>query len=134
MTKRFSKAKKDKQGNIVAIGFLETWIQKSVGDGEFNFEKLWVREFKHQAHSIHWNPEMGYLVIGLEDGSIVPIDVDSSNPVKYTELRDYKVHKGRVNGIFIDADREFCFSIGDDKYLRVFDFKSKNVINSKKNL
>lgn len=132
MTKRFQKAKKDKQGNVVAVGNLETWIQKPIGDGEFNFEKLWVREFKTHAQSIHWSPGMSYLIIGLDDGSIVPIEIDSSNPVKYTELRDYKVHKSKINGIYIDSDRELSFSIGDDKYLRVFDFKTKNVINSKK--
>lgn len=131
MTKRFSKTKKDNQGNNVAVGNLETWVQKSIGDGEFNFEKLWVREFKSQAHSIHWCPEMNYLVIGLEDGSVVPIEIDSSNPIKYTELRDYKVHKGKIIGLYIDPDRELCFTAGEDKYLRVFDFKSKQVINSK---
>lgn len=74
---------------------------------------------------------MNYLVIGLEDGSVVPIEIDSSNPIKYTELRDYKVHKGKIIGLYIDPDRELCFTAGEDKYLRVFDFKSKQVINSK---
>lgn len=74
---------------------------------------------------------MNYLVIGLDDGTIVPIEIDLDNPTKYTELRDYKIHKGRVTGIFIDPDREFMFSVGEDKYLRVFDFKSKIVTSSK---
>lgn len=128
---RFSKAKKDSQGNNLTTGSLESWIYKGGDSGEVNFEKLWNRSFNKEAFTMYWCESMSYLAIGLDDGTIVPIEIDIDNPTKYTELRDYKIHKGRVNGIFIDPEREFMFSVGDDKYLRVFDFKSKIVSSSK---
>ena len=132
MANRFKQGtRKDSQGNNLTRGSLETWVQKQTGDGEFQFEKLWSRSFKKEASMIFWSEPMGYLIVGLEDGSVIPIDIDVDSPMKYTELRDYKIHKGRVNGAFIDEKRELMFTVGDDKFLKVFDFKTKVVLSSK---
>jgi hypothetical protein len=70
------------------------------------------------------------LIIGCEDGTVVPIEIDIKNPSQYTELREYKIHKGTVVGSFIDAKKNQMYTIGEDKYLRVFDFKTKEVANN----
>ena len=135
MTNRFKQgSRKDSQGNNFTKGSLETYIQKQNTDGEFHFEKLWCRSFKKEASMIFWSEPMDYLVVGLEDGTVIPIEIDLENPMKYTELKDYKIHKGRVTGAFIDAERELMFTVGDDKFLKVFDFKTKTVLSSKCNL
>ena len=50
--------------------------------------------------------------------------------MQYTELREYKIHSKTVVDTWIDAERNYMYSIGQDKYLRVFDFKTKEVINN----
>jgi len=50
--------------------------------------------------------------------------------MRYTELRDYKIHKGAVVDSYINAEKNFMYSIGEDKYLRLFNFKTKQVINN----
>jgi hypothetical protein len=80
--------------------------------------------------SLSWNEELNYLIIGCDDGTIVPIEIDIESPMQYTELREYKIHKGKVVDTYINAKRNFMYSIGEDKYLRVFDFKTKEVINN----
>jgi hypothetical protein len=71
---------------------------------------------------------MKYLIVGCEDGSLVPIEVKVDKPMEYTELRDYKIHKDAVTGSYINNKKNLMFSISEDKYLKVFDFKSKETI------
>lgn len=75
-----------------------------------------------------WNAGLNYLVVGCEDGTLVPIEVKVENPMEYTELRDYKIHKDQITGSFIDVKKNYMYSISEDKYLRVFDFKTKDTI------
>lgn len=82
------------------------------------------------AQSLSWNEELNYLIIGCEDGTVVPIEIDIKQPMKYTELREYKIHKDKVVGSFIDGQKNLMYTIGEDKYLRVFDFKTKEVVNN----
>lgn len=77
-----------------------------------------------------WNADLSYLIIGCDDGTIVPIEIDVDSPMQYTELREYKIHSKTVVGSFIDSKRNYMYSVGEDKYLRVFDFKTKEVINN----
>lgn len=97
---------------------------------EQSYEKIWTRAFQSAAWNLSWNQELNYLIIGCEDGTIVPIEIDIKNPMTYTELREYKIHKDSVVGSHIDAKKNTMYSIGEDKYLRVFDFKSKEVVNN----
>lgn len=76
---------------------------KDVKAQEKNFEKIWSRAFKSMAQSLSWNEELNYLIIGCEDGTVVPIEIDIKQPMKYTELREYKIHKDKVVGSFIDG-------------------------------
>jgi hypothetical protein len=75
-----------------------------------------------------WNAGLNYLVVGCEDGTLVPIEVKVENPMEYTELRDYKIHKDSISGSYIDVKKNYMYSISEDKYLRVFDFKTKETI------
>ena len=111
-------------------GQLETWVLKDSKGQEQNYEKIWSRAFKSPAASLSWNGTLNYLIIGCEDGTIVPIEIDIESPMQYTELREYKVHTKTVVGSYIDSSRNYMFSIGEDEYLRVFDFKTKEVINN----
>jgi hypothetical protein len=115
---------------VVSPGSLETWVLKSSKGSEQNYEKIWSRAFKSPAQSLSWNADLNYLIIGCDDGTIVPIEIDVESPMQYTELREYKIHKSKVVDTWIDAERNFMYSIGEDKYLRVFDFKTKEVINN----
>lgn len=121
---------KDSQGNSVFAGSLETWVVKDQKSSEKTFEKIWSRPFKSPAQSLSWNADLNYLIIGCEDGLVVPIEIDIKQPMQYTELREYKIHKGKVTGSFIDAQKNLMYTIGEDKYLRVFDFKTKEIINN----
>jgi hypothetical protein len=114
----------------VSPGGLETWVLKGKKGGEQNYEKIWCRAFKSPAWSLSWNAEMSYLIVGCDDGTIVPIEIDVESPMQYTELREYKVHKSTVIGTHILTEKNQMYSVGEDKYLRVFDFKSKQVVNN----
>jgi hypothetical protein len=111
----------------VSPGSLETWVLKSSKGSEQNYEKIWTRSFASAAWNLSWCPVLNYLTIGCEDGSIVPIKVSVDDPMTYDELKVYKVHKDTVVGSYIDGDKNMMYSIGEDKYLRVFDFKTKEI-------
>ena len=129
---RFQKAKKDAQGNVLSQGSLETWVRKDESSSqEWNFEKLWVRSFPAHANCLYWCEDKNYLLVGLDNGFIVPIEINVDEPTTYTELRDYKIHTSRVTGIYLDSERDLMFSVGEDKNLRVFDFQKKAVTSSK---
>jgi WD40 repeat protein len=112
----------------VSPGSLATWQRKGSKNGDQNFEKIWTRAFKSPAVCLSWCAGLNYLVVGCEDGTLVPIEVKPESPMNYTELREYKLHKDAVSGSYIDVKKNYMYSISEDKYLRVFDFKTKEVI------
>lgn len=96
------------------------------------YGKLWHTAFKSQAICLHWCPEKSYLVVGCDNGEIIPIEIKLDQPDEFTELKKYKVHKTRVMAMWLDSERNLLFSVSEDKYLHSFDFKQKQVVTSKK--
>lgn len=101
-------------------------------NGGMRYGKLWHTAFKSQAICLHWCPEKSYLVVGCDNGEIIPIEIKLDQPDEFTELKKYKVHKTRVMAMWLDSERNLLFSVSEDKYLHSFDFKQKQVVTSKK--
>lgn len=61
----------------------------------------------------------------------MPIQINPEDVDEYSELKEFKIHKARVMGIWMDKDTRRIFSIGEDKKLCCFDFKSKTLVSGK---
>lgn len=125
------KSVKDGKDHKMSLGCLECWGQKSSGAEEFTYEQIWVRSFKSQAICLYFNKAHNMLLVGCDNGDIVPITVDPSKPEEYTELKEYRVHKARIMGIWMDSDNKKVYSIGEDNRLVCYDMKTKLVVAGK---
>lgn len=114
-----------------SIGALECWAQKANGAEEFTYQQIWVRSFNSQAICLHFCKEHNLLLVGCDNGDLIPIKVDLNNPDEYTELKEYKLHNARIMAIWMDHETKYIYSVGEDKKLVCFDFKSKSIITGK---
>lgn len=133
--KIFKKQKKketDDKGRTLYAGDVESWSQKKKDEAFNDYQRLWIIHEKEAAQCLHWNDELNYLVIGYSGGSITVLAINPKAPLKYREVIKEKIHKDKVMGIWIDSSRGLMFSIGEDKYLRVYDVKNKSIMNSQK--
>lgn len=94
------------------------------------YAKLWHTAFKSQAICLHWSPDKSYLIVGCDNGEIIPIEIKLDEPDDFNELKRYKVHKSRIMDIWVDGDKNCCYTVSEDKYLHCFDFKLKQVVTS----
>jgi len=125
----------------MSVGSLECWqLQKSTTTNEegeetedASYQKLWLRAFKNQAICLTFSPEKNILVAGTDNGEIVPVKVDIENPEEFEELKEYRIHKARIMGLWFDGERNLCYSISEDKHLICFDYKTKTTAASKLN-
>ena len=111
----------------MSIGALECWAQKSAGSEEFTYQQIWSRAFKSQAICLHYCREHKLLLVGCDNGDIVPIKVNPETPDEFEELKEYRVHKARVMAIWMDPENKRIYSIGEDKKLICFNFKNKTI-------
>lgn len=133
LTNKFVKSSKDAKGHVLSVGALECWqLKEDKENGGFKYTKVWATAFKSQAICLHWCPEKSYLMVGCDNGEIIPIEVDIDDIEEWTELKKYKIHKARVMDMWLDADKNHLYSVSEDKYLHCFDFKTKEIITSKK--
>jgi len=133
--KRFLKKKKnkakDEEGNIIYSGCLEAWAQKKSGDEIHNYEPLWTKNIKEPGQCIWWDGTLNMVCMGCEKGTILVMRLNPKSPLKKVEHVNEKIHKDKVMGIWIDAERQHMVSISEDKNLVVFDLKSKTILSSK---
>ena len=125
------KTAKNGKDHKMSIGALECWAQKSSGAEEFTYQQIWVRAFKSQAICLHYCKEHSLLLVGCDNGDVVPIQINTEDPEEYTELKEYRIHKARVMSIWMDPETKYIYSVGEDKKLVAFNFKSKSIISGK---
>ena len=138
MTNKLVKTTKNQTGHVMSIGSLECWqlqtktVTNEEGEEkeEASYQKLWVRAFKNQAICLTYSIEKKMIIAGTDNGEIVPVMVDIESPEEYEELKEYRIHKARVMDVWFDPETSLCFSIGEDKQLITFNFKSKMIVSS----
>jgi len=108
------------------VGVIEALIQPKAGVLEF--ERIWCKSNKSQAICMSWSDAMSSLAIGFDSGQFEILTVDTQNPLSYKETYTSSVHKSRVMGIWIDGMRSLCYTISEDKTLKVTDLKVKELI------
>jgi hypothetical protein len=116
-----------------AVGALECYKRleaKSEFD-KYNFEFKWARTFKSQAICMHFCLDQKLIFAGCDNGEIIPIQINTEDVDEFMELKEYRVHKARVMGIWMDKDARKIFSIGEDKKLCCFDFKTKSLVTGR---
>lgn len=116
----------------MSVGALECWSKNASNSEEFTYQQVWVRAFKSQAICLHFCKSHNLLLIGCDNGDIVPIVVDPKNPEEYTEIKEYRLHSERVMAIWMDGDEKKIYSVGEDKKIVCFDFKTKSISSGKR--
>jgi WD40 repeat protein len=120
--------KTDKDQVLLAVGNLEAWIRTKKGTDKFYYERLYLKTFKSQAICLEFNEKLGLVAVGLDNGVISINLFERNNPHNTSEVFGDKVHSGRVMRILVDERHGLLYSVGEDKYLRVLDLKSKVVV------
>lgn len=122
----------DDKGRTLHAGDVESWSKKkSEDDSVTNYQRLWIHHEKEQAQCLSWDDDLSYLFIGYSGGTIAVLAINLKMPLKYREVLKEKIHKDKVMGLHFDSSKGWIFSIGEDKYLRVYDVKNKTPVSSK---
>lgn len=123
--------KTDQKGRTLYAGDVEGWSQKKSDTEPHSYQRLWTIHQNDPAQCLHWNGELNYLFVGYDGGNILVLKMDPKMPLKYRQVVKEKVHKDKVMGVYFDSSRGLMFSVGEDKYLRVYDVKNKGVVSSR---
>jgi len=123
----WNKAKKEEV--ILAVGNLEAWVKVHRKTDDFYYERLWLKTFKSQAICMDYNQSSNLVAVGCDNGQVTIIQVNKSDQAKYTEIYDDKMHSARVMRLVIDDHHGCVYSIGEDKYLYVFDLQAKVLVH-----
>jgi hypothetical protein len=125
------KGAKDGKDHKMSIGALECWSKNAGNAEEFTYQQVWVKAFKSQAICLHFCKAQNLLLVGCDNGDIVPIQVDPKKPDEYTEIKEYRLHSERVMAIWMDGEERKIYSVGEDKKVVCFDFKTKSIVSGK---
>lgn len=123
----------DKQTDqvLLSVGCMEAWVQTKKGVDDFNYDRLWHKNFKSQAICIHYNKKLGMLCTGCDNGEISILKFDAKSPLKYKVVMEEKIHQKRVMGIFTDTKRQLLFSIGEDGIMSVYNLRTNSLTAGK---
>jgi WD40 repeat protein len=114
-------------GTLVTVGAIECYIQANTN--EFKFDRLWTKTYQTQIIVVFWEPTACILVVGGDDGTLSVLKVSSElNFIKYDEVVSTKLHLARVMGVFLDNITGFCYSCGEDKKFKVYDYSKNDTI------
>jgi len=80
---------------------------------------------------MHFCLDQKLILAGCDNGEIIPIQINTEDVDEFMELKEYRVHKARVMGIWMDKEARKIFSIGEDKKLCCFDFKTKTLVTGR---
>jgi len=116
---------------LLSVGCMEAWLQTKKGIDDYNYDRLWHKNYKSQAISIHYNKALGFLCTGCDNGEISVLKFDAKSPLKYKQIMDERLHTKRVMGIFTDTKRQLMFSIAEDGLLVVFNLRSNSLTAGK---
>jgi len=116
------------KGAHVTVGTVECYVQQDLST--YKFEKLWTKTFQVQVICLYWEPVSNLLAVGQDDGTITVLKVLADiNYIKYDEVATNKVHAQRVMGVYLDSTTGLCYSVSEDKKLKVFDYTKNDVIS-----
>jgi WD40 repeat protein len=118
----------EKDQALLAVGSLEAWGRVKKGGDIFYYEKLWVKTFKSQAICMHYSEKIHMIAVGCDSGHVGVYLLDKKDPLKYDEIYFEKVHSARVMRVFIDHKQGAVISIGEDRFLRVYDIQAKSIL------
>ena len=65
------------------------------------------------------------IAVGCDSGAMSVFELNTTDPLKYSEIYSDKVHNGRIMRIFIDEKQGQIYTIGEDKFMRSVDIKAK---------
>lgn len=109
-------------------------IFKIISQDPWHVEKMFVKNFKAQANCVHFDKTTNTLAVGLDSGKIriydIPKDFKFHKDVVY-EASSIPAHTGQVNGIRIDSNLGFVYSVGKDGKFCVSDRTSCELYWSK---
>lgn len=119
--------KHEKDMVLLAVGNLEAWYKKKKGGNDFHYERLFLKTFKSQAICLAFSEELNLIAVGCDNGQMGVFLLDKKDPQKFTELFLDKVHTDRIMRIFIDHKTKMIYSIGEDKFLKVYNIEGQGV-------
>lgn len=120
--------KETKDQTLLAVGSLEAWGRVKKGKDLFYYEKLWIKTFKSQAICMHYSEKTQLIAVGCDSGHIGVYLLDKKDPHQFTEILFEKIHSARVMRVHVDHKQGTIVSIGEDKFLRVYDIQARAVL------
>ena len=78
------RSNKNGKDHKMSISALECWVQRASGAEEFTYQQNWVVPFKTQAITLHFCADLNLLLVGCDNGDIVPIQVNLSESEEFT--------------------------------------------------
>lgn len=112
----------------IAVGVLECWARKEP-DPSSPYEKLWVRHFKSQCICLAFSEELRLVAVGCDNGQLTLIKLDDQDHTKYSLYSSQNIHAARIMKIVIDEQNNALYTIGEDRYLKVFSLQSLEIVH-----
>eukprot|EP00828_Plagiopyla_frontata_P039391 TRINITY_DN517_c0_g1_i2.p1 TRINITY_DN517_c0_g1~~TRINITY_DN517_c0_g1_i2.p1 ORF type:complete len:317 (-),score=57.95 TRINITY_DN517_c0_g1_i2:63-1013(-) len=90
-----------------------------------------LKHFRRKQFVLFFDQAAEIIVIGLDDGQIVVEKLYSdTHYIKHDQYAGGKVHSSRVTGVCYDNLSNQCYSIGEDKFLKIFDCTRNEIVSS----
>ena len=94
---------------------------------DWTFTLLWAKSFALQTGSMSWDSKNNILFIGFDQGRLVRIKIDESNPMQHHELEELGVHTLRITGVLSNAEEGSFTSVSDDGTFKVTESSGQNL-------
>ena len=115
------------------MGYLEVWtkaktieLNKAGLAKNLGYERVVQIGFDSQVICLNYNKSMQLLGVGTDQGQIKIYNFNLKRPTEI-KLKDMlPLHNARVMSIVICDRRELMYSIGEDKYLKVYNLKDNS--------
>jgi WD40 repeat protein len=117
--------KKKETNKDKPVGALECWARIE-DSSEFTYEKKWIKQLTSQCICLCFSEELMLVVVGCDDGSFTYLKLSGDDPSKYDQ-NQATIHTGRIMALSINAKRNLLYTIGEDKYVKIFDLQKKKV-------
>ena len=113
------------------VGMLTLHHKRRNNLNVMEYVKEWEIPLKNQIISLTYSKEMKMIAAGMDGGAILVLNFDVERCDVYKEWFYQHVHTGRVMDLWLDPNKGYLFSIGEDKYLRVYDIEKKSLSSRK---
>jgi WD40 repeat protein len=122
----------DIPGKQKKVGVLEFWHERRDNLNDLRYQKIWEVPFKSQAICLRHNREIEMIAVGLDNGGIFVVEWNIEDPDQYKSVIFKQIHQKRVMTIWFDPKRKHLYSVGEDKYLKVYDLAKKDFVARKR--